>query len=192
MEQRPEGRSTAQRLCLLGASLVLGSIGWILMGESENLTAAESPEESRVMARVDGVAITEEAVQRTAARALHLLEAQRKEILAEALRQEVESQLLEAEASRRGMTREELLAVEVESHLTDVTEQELAEYASQQEGEHSTEELHTQFFAERRNIAYKNLVAQLMERSKVEVESTPSLPPEVLAAGAIELARLGG
>jgi len=191
MENRPEGRSTVQRLCLLGASLALGSIGWILMGESESLTALEPPEDGKVMARVDGVAITEAEVQRTAAQALHRLDAQRKEILADALRQEVENQLLEAEATRRSMTLEALLEAEMESHLVEITEQDVAEFAARQgSGDHPAEELRGLLEEEQRHAAYQNLVARLVEQSNVVVESTPSLPPEMLTAGAMELAHL--
>lgn len=198
MEHRPEGRSTAQRLCLLGASLALGSLGWILMGESESLTAAESPEAAKIMARVDGVAITEAEVQRTAAQALHRLEVQRKEILADALRQEVESQLLEAEATRRGITLEALLEAEVESRLATITEQDVLDFAAQQgaaqqaPGDQPTEEIRALLKEERRQAAYHRLVARLMEQSNVVVERTPSLPPELLIAGTMELARLAG
>jgi hypothetical protein len=162
------------------------------MGESESLTAAEPPENGRVMARVDGVAITEAEVQRVARQALHRLEAQRKEILADALRQEVEHQLLDAEAARRGITLEALLEAEVENDLVNITEQDLEVFASLQAEDHPAEKLRSLLEEEWRQVAYQKLVTRLLDRSSVVVETTPSLPPDVLTAEAMELARLAG
>ena len=190
MVDRPQGRSTGQRLCLVAASVVLGTVGWFLMGETESLTAAETPE-NKVMARVDGEVITEEQVQRAAAAALEELEQQRRDVLAEALRREVESRLLTAEATRLGVSEEELLEGEVERRLAALTEDEIERFAVLLGDSANVEEARRRLEEQTREAAYRDLVNQLMHSGRIELEVDGTvLPPERLAAGADRLAQL--
>lgn len=105
-------RSTLlRRLSLVAASFVLGSAGWFLLGESESLTASEVPDQ-QVLARVDGIAITEDEVLSLAADDLRALERQRLELISKATREAVHRRLLVDEAARRGLSTRELLATE--------------------------------------------------------------------------------
>ena len=115
MRPRPaRGAVTLRRLLLLAASFSLAATGWFLLGESEPQTVAETPPRP-VLARVAGVDITESEVAGLAAAGLAELDRQRRELILETTRSEVHRRLLETEAARRGITPEELLAVEAAS-----------------------------------------------------------------------------
>lgn len=109
--RNPRGATWPRRILLLAASFVLAATGWFLLGESESQTLAAVPPSS-VLARVNGVDITEDAVAGIAAEELDELARRRHQVMVEATRGEVRRRLVAAEAAARGMTPEELLAVE--------------------------------------------------------------------------------
>ena len=192
MDDRPKGRTTAQRLGLITASLVLGSVGWFLMGETETLTAAE-PTEDKILARVDGVAITENEIRELAAPALERLEAQKREVLAEALRQQVERHLLEQEAARRGLTLDEMLEEEVVDRFEEADSLDLEAFAAANGlDDFDADELRQLLLENHRQEAYRHLVAELMRQSDVEMEAPTGLPPELAQATTAQLARRPG
>lgn len=121
-DRMPEGKTTAQRMFLLFASLVLGGFGWFLMGESEG--SSQVPVTNAV-AWIGDEVITSDDIHRLAAEDLRAVEAQRREILSAAVLHEVENRLLAAEAESQGLTSEELLQHEVEDRLPPVTGEEI-------------------------------------------------------------------
>lgn len=119
MRHRPtQGKTTLRRLFLLTASVGLGVTGWFLLGELEDLTAEERPRPD-VLARFEGGEVTENEVTELAASELAQLEQRRHELISETARKAVQSRLLAAEAERRGLTVEELLATEVDTEPHD-------------------------------------------------------------------------
>ncbi len=109
----PRGASTLRRLFLLAASCGLAVVGWFLLGETESQSLAATPPRP-VLARLDGVDITEDEVNELAADALAELAETRHRLILETTRDEVRRRLLRAEAERRGINPEELLAAEVD------------------------------------------------------------------------------
>ena len=93
-------------------------------------SAAQSPApgDSAVLATVNGVAITEADVRARVGSELARLEAQVYDLKREQLDALIAERLLDAEATRRGVTREALEAEEVAASVTPVTEQELNEF----------------------------------------------------------------
>ena len=88
------------------------------------------------VATIDGVAITEDQVRAEAAGDLESLELQRLQTQAELLRREhetlektttrlVEEKLLDLEASKRGITKEQLISREIRQKVADPTEEEI-------------------------------------------------------------------
>lgn len=151
MNDRPiEGKSTVQRLFILTASLIVGAIGWFLMGESESVKAAEptpkttatrtsqdgvastgatsagaastEPATDRVLARVGDSVLTEKEIYDTLAGDLNKLARQRHQLIARGVENRVRDMLIEREAEQRGMTREDLLAQEVEGKTSAVSD----------------------------------------------------------------------
>ncbi|MEE8523787.1 MAG: hypothetical protein V3T72_07625 [Thermoanaerobaculia bacterium] len=116
MRQRSTQRrgTLVKRSLQIIASLVLASVGWFLLGESEELTAAETAPSTHsegvenVVARFDGVAVTEDEVMTAAAHELVELEKQRRELISKTARRVVHQRLIAAEAERLDVTPEEL------------------------------------------------------------------------------------
>jgi hypothetical protein len=107
------------RLLLLTASIAVGGILWLVLDESEAMVTEESGGQW-VLARVDGVAITETEVLEAADAELRQLEARRLEILGGHLDARVRALLLEAAARRRGVSPEQFLAAEVAARLAEI------------------------------------------------------------------------
>ncbi len=118
-ERSPRGASTLRRLFLLAASCGLATVGWFLLGESESEGLEATPPRP-VLARFDGADITEDEVNALAADALAELARQQHQLILETTRGEVRRRLLEAEAERRGITSEELLAAEVDGPASEL------------------------------------------------------------------------
>jgi hypothetical protein len=143
------------------------------------------------MARVDGEVITEDQVRRAAATALEELEQQRRDVLAEALRREVEARLLAAEAARLGVSEEELLEDEVKRRLAALTEEEIERFAVLLGDSADAEEARRRLEEQTREAAYRDLVTRLMHSGRIELEVDGTvLPPERLAIGMGRTAQL--
>jgi len=129
-------RSTRRRVTLVKrslqiiASLALAGVGWFLLGVPEELTAAETGSSTRgegvenVVARFDGVAVTEDEVMTAAAHQLVELERQRRELISKTARQVVHQRLIAAEAERLGVTPGELIDSEGYEELASRLERE--------------------------------------------------------------------
>lgn len=116
-----------RRLLLLAASLGVGAVVWFVLGESEAVVAAESGGH-RVLARVHGVAITEEEIVAAAAVDLRRLERQRQGILDEHLNDRVRALLIETAARERGVSVARFLADEVDARLSEIPQEQVAAF----------------------------------------------------------------
>lgn len=140
MRQRSTQRrgTLVKRFLQIIASLALASVGWFLLGESEELTAAETESSTlsagveNVVARFDDVAVTEDEVMNAAAPELIALERQRRELISKTARQVVRQRLIAAEAERRGVTPDELIGREGYDELASRLEREVqVEYSTE-------------------------------------------------------------
>ncbi len=118
MRQRSTQRrgTLVKRSLQIIASLALAGVGWVLLEDSEGLTAAETfprgEDAANIVARFDGVAVTEEEVMAAAERELVELDRQRRQLISNTARQVVHQRLIAAEAESRGLTPEDLVATE--------------------------------------------------------------------------------
>lgn len=117
------------RVAALSAALTLfGILGALPACSAQDGTAAEATGNGgagEVVAQIDGKPLTMADLEEIAAPQLKQLEAQRQKILEGALGRLVEQKLLEAEAAKRGVSADELLAAEVDSKVGEVTDEEV-------------------------------------------------------------------
>lgn len=156
-----------RRLLLLAASLGVGAVLWFVLGESEAVVAAESAGHG-VLARVNGVAITEAEVRAAAAAELRQLETRRQEVLDGYLDAKVRALLIETAARRRGVSPKQFIAAEVEARLAGIPQERVeAFYESRKDvlGQ-PLENVEKQI---REILARQDLVAQLAASGDVEI-----------------------
>lgn len=127
---RPPSTSAAdnfRRLFLLAASLVVGAVGWFMLGESEaaSAVAVERQIEQHVVARVNGAILTEEDLLEAAASELREIDRRRQEVLDRHLDEQVHALLIEAAARERGVTPEEYVAAELGGRPSEVPRERL-------------------------------------------------------------------
>jgi protein-disulfide isomerase len=104
------------------ASQILATLGLlgIIFGVSGHVTrpgqnSSEPENANPIVARISTRLITLQEVERTAALRLYQIEQQRSHVLREAAQQFIDQELLKAEASRKGLTVEELLSMAPQS-----------------------------------------------------------------------------
>ncbi|MEM7583792.1 MAG: DsbA family protein [Acidobacteriota bacterium] len=175
MQDRPtEGSSTAKRFFLFATSLVVGTVVWVMLGESESVTAAEPPAsgEQKVLARVDGVAITEAEVYESIAGQLLKLERDRHELIIKAVDTQVRNALLDAAAAKAGVTKEELIDTEVTARLAEVPTEEVdAFYEARKKQIRATKEQVEEQI--RKFIRYEAFMTSLQDAAEVDVMTDP-------------------
>ncbi len=175
-------KSIVRRLFLVGASIGVGAIGWFLLGESETLSAAENKSDA-VLARVAGEEITESEVTKNAAGELLKVERQRHELIADAVKQEVRNRLMEAEAKKRGISREELLEAEINSKMAAVTDAEIDQFFEERKAqiratkEQAAPQIKQFLEQQQRSQAYEAWITKLEESAKVEYLMDPFRVP---------------
>ncbi len=91
---------------LLALAIGLATVGW-RFGTSEHETGVSN---DRVLAYIGNNPITQGEVEQSVALPLYLLEAQRHQLLQQALQKLIDEHLLQAEASRKGLSLAQLLA----------------------------------------------------------------------------------
>lgn len=169
-------------LCL---SVLFG--GWF-PACSQAPTAAPQSEaagEAEPLAIVDGKPITEDDLGIRAE--LMQLEQQRYEITNQALQNAIAERLLEAEASRRGITLAALIEQEIQSKVADPTDQEIVAFYEQQKQRirRPLEDVRPQVAEALKSIKAGSIqdefVASLREKSEVEVRLEPIRVPVELA-----------
>ncbi len=114
----PESRNTTSIPAIRRLDLAKNLSPWSAEHSRPGLLAETPPRP--VLARVDGIDVTEDEVNGLAADALAELAERRHQLIVETTRGEVHRRLLEAEAERRGITPEELLDLEVDRPAREV------------------------------------------------------------------------
>ncbi|HVQ65016.1 MAG TPA: SurA N-terminal domain-containing protein, partial [Terriglobia bacterium] len=94
---------------VLALSLIVVSAGLIGIGWQFRNPRPETVDSDPVVAMVGNRSITLREVEHTLALPLHLLDTQRNQLLQQAIQQLIDEKLLEAEASRKGVTLSQLL-----------------------------------------------------------------------------------
>ncbi len=192
MNDRPiEGKSTIQRLFILTASLIVGTVGWFLMGESETIKAAEpagaqaakapsdettsgngAPSDSRILAKVGDVMLTEKEMHDELAGELVKLDRQKHQLIARGVETRVRDMLIEQEAERRGLSREQLVEQEVAAKLSDVPAAEVDAFYEKGKAQirQPKERVEGQI---RSFLAMERFVESLRSAAEVEILTTP-------------------
>ncbi|MEM7355320.1 MAG: thioredoxin domain-containing protein [Acidobacteriota bacterium] len=172
MHDRPvEEHTLGKRLALLTASLTVGAVVWFMLGESESITAAEA-DGGKVLARVNGKAITAEEVEETIASQLIKLQRDRHALIAKAVETQVQNTLLAAAAEEKGLSQEEFLDQEVNNKLADVDQAKVDAFyqARQQQIRAPKAQVEDQI---RKLLLYEELMASLEAAAEVEVLTEP-------------------
>jgi protein-disulfide isomerase len=86
-------------------AVVLTAVGWQFTSSEPQTNPSDNP----IVANIGGRSITLREVEKTVALPLYLLETQRQQLLRQAIQQRIDQELLDAEASRRGLTLPQLL-----------------------------------------------------------------------------------
>ncbi len=183
--------ATTKRLILLAAILAVGAVVWFMLGESENVTASESKkpetvaaasgEVQEVLARVNGVEITRQAVEDSIAGQLLKMERDRHDLIGKAVESRVRDALLAAEAEKRGISKDELIEAEVAANLDQVPAAEVETFyqARKQQIRAPKEKVEEQI---RRFLGFESYIGALKTAAEIEVLTEP-FRVEVAAAG---------
>ncbi|MBX7147617.1 thioredoxin domain-containing protein [bacterium] len=147
---------------------------------ADNKSAASSPAPAPsggdVLARVNGVDITDAEVSAALSKQLSKVQSQIFDIKRNGLQDMIEDKLLEAEAKKRGVTLEELLKTEVKDKITEPTETDLKnfyEFAKARFNNAPFEQVKPQLMAQvsatKERTVYNDFIKKLKEGSKVEI-----------------------
>ncbi len=169
-----------KRLILLAAILAIGAVVWFMLGESENVTAKESPVAAtsreggggKVLARVNGVEITATAVEEMIAGQLLKLDRDRHDVIGNAVESQVRDTLIGAEAEKRGMSKEELVEAEVSAKLAEVPAAEVEAFyqARKQQIRAPKEQVEGQI---RKILSYEGYIGALKAAAEIEILTDP-------------------
>ncbi len=177
-----------KRLVLLAAIVAVGAVVWFMLPGSENTTAAEtsSPQAAagdgqEVLARINGVAITREAVEDSIAGQLLKMRRDRHDMIGQAVESRVRDTLLGAEAEKRGLSKEELIEAEVSAKLAEVPAAEVDAFyqARQRQIRAPKEQVEEQI---RRFLSFEGYIGELKAAAEIEVLTQP-FRVEVAASG---------
>ncbi len=189
-------RTLTKRLLLLAAILAIGAGVWILLGESENARAGESSVASKtaeaggggeghgggeVLARVNGVEITAAEVEDSIAAQLLKMRRDRHAMIEQAVENRVRETLFTAEADKRGMSKEELIAAEIDAKLDQVAASEVDAFyqARRQQIRAPKEQVEQQI---RRFLRFESYAGTLKSGAEIEILTEP-FRVDVAAAG---------
>lgn len=158
------------RFVMVSAALVLAGCA------DTRTTAQEAPTgEPAVLARVNGTAITDADVRASLGPELARLEAQVYELKKRQVDAIIAERLLEAEATRRGVSRQALEAEEIAAKVTPVTEEELSDFITANRtrirGDAAALKPQIRAFLEERKFDERRgaFVEALRDKNKVEV-----------------------
>lgn len=124
LHETKERRTFGQRLVLFVTAVVLATLGWFVLGESESVVAEEAAG-GKALATVAGKPVFQEDVYEKIAGQLLALDRQRHELITDAVLGEVEDRLIEAEAEKRGVDTDALLRTEVEAKASALAQEEI-------------------------------------------------------------------
>ena len=173
MQDQPiEGNTLGKRLFLLAAILTVSAVVWFMLGESETVTAAEAPDGQKVLARVNGVAITEAEIEESVAGQLLKLQRDRHELISKAIDTRVRNSLLSAEAEKQGISQEELVEAEVNGKLAEVDATKVDAFyeARKQQIRQPKEKVEDQI---RKFIRYEDFMDSLRSAATIELLKEP-------------------
>ena len=102
-----------QILATLGLLGIIFGVGWHVTRSGQDSSEPENA--NPIVARIGTRLVTLQEVERTAALRLYQIDQQRSHVLREAAQQFIDQELLKAEASRKGLTVEELLSIAPQS-----------------------------------------------------------------------------
>jgi protein-disulfide isomerase len=148
----------------LAASLVLTVLGSIVGA------AVVLAEDGEILARVEGRTVTEAEIMDLVAGDLVTLERQRHNLIAAAVNGRVQDILTEIEAERRGISKEELLEVEVQGKLAEVPAADVDAFYTSRRLRQPKESVEPQI---RRYLAYQKLIETLEAKTKPEILTPP-------------------
>lgn len=141
--------------------------------------AAAATDGSAVVARVDGEPLILQNLEERLAGELRRLENQRYQLLEQGLTRLIEERLLAAEAARRGVSPEELLATEVEGKVEPVTDSQVDTFYSENQARlrrpkaEISDQIRAYLTQQRAQARRQELVAGLRARHRVEVLLEP-------------------
>ena len=184
-DRQIEGKTTAQRLFLLTASLCVGAVGWFLMGETDSLDAAETASQitktqmethldgERVLATVGEVALTESEILDSVAGELAQLDQQRRVVIARAVDSKVRETLIDQEARLRGVDAESLVVEEVDRRSAKVSDAAVESFylGNPHRFDQPIEVVANQI---RRHLAFEGFIEELRNSHPVDLAIEPS------------------
>jgi protein-disulfide isomerase len=177
---------------LLTLAVVFG--GWMAIAcsaDADDAAATTETDGAQVLATVQGDEITMAEVEAEATEELEQAEMQllqcessykqrRHEVLETKVRQMVQDSLLEAKATERGMTKEELIATEVESKVAEVTDADVDAFYTENQariGNRPKEQIAPQirdYLAQQRETeAYQSFIDALESEAEVSYDIEP-------------------
>ena len=168
---------TLRRVCMLAASLTIGILIWILLGDSDSLVAEETPRTEmagdRVLAHVSGIPVTESEVRSLVADELEALEARRRALMDQALESRVRELLVEVAATERGLSSQELLSREVDRKLDLVPQEEVDAYYTAQGLSEPRKQVEGEI---RRRLRLEAFLQDLENRPDLETDAASTAP----------------
>ncbi len=168
-----------KRLLLLAAIVAVGAVVWFMLPESESMIAGETAkpkaaaaEGQEVLARVNGVDITRQAVEDSIAGQLLKMERDRHDLIGKAAESRVRDALLSAQAEERGLSTEELIEAEVAAKLAEIPAAEVDAFyqARRQQIRAPKEQVEDQI---RRFLSFEGYIGDLKEAAEIEILTEP-------------------
>ena len=128
----PHQAETLRRICMVAASLTIGTFIWFLLGDSDSLVAEEppnlAPSAEQVLAEVAGIPVTESEVKSLVAEELEALEIERRRLMDTALEIRIRELMIEVAATEQGLSPVEFLVTEVDQKLDQVAQVDVDAY----------------------------------------------------------------
>jgi protein-disulfide isomerase len=172
MHDKHRGEITLQRLLLLAAAVAVATVGWFLLGESEPVIAEEMAAESggKVLAKINGKPLTEAEVLKDAKGQLLKIERDRHELVSQMVKQQVQDMLIQQEADKRKLSKEELLQQEIQGKVDEVAQEKVDEFYTARKIRAPKEEIEPKIREYLRSEAFNK---SLQDKAKVEYFMEP-------------------
>jgi protein-disulfide isomerase len=193
-------RTSAAGVALLAAGLAAGlpvhspllaataAAGEPAAGASSAATGSGPGSGAKIVATIQGSAVGEAELEQAAAAALRPLQKKMQQVLATALKNLIDTRLLDLESARLGITQQQLLAREVDAKATPPTDAEVAAEFEQHRAqagaslEQAAPQIRRALTERRRQEALQALLAGLRARYQVQ----DLLAEEIAASEAVE------
>ena len=184
-------RTLTKRLLLLAAILAIGAGVWIMLGESENARAGESggrgtaeaagngggeghddADSEKVLARVNGTEITAAQVEDSIAGQLLQWRRDRHAMIEQAVENQVRDTLFTAEAEKLGVSKDELIATEIDGKLDQISATEVDAFyqARRQQIRAPKEQVEAQI---RKFLRFESYIGGLKSAAEIEILTDP-------------------